>query len=222
MSTGNLKLDMLLERIKRENGQEPSDALMKEIKKQFPSAGDQETAKIHALVCEALSRKPEENAKLVLTAPTSFSVRALSTKNTVLKMVTDASSSITITGYSLSEYFDDVVDMIIQKSREGVFVKFFVNDIDKQNNFDKLLRYKGRFLELYNYRNKEDQMSALHAKVISVDRKLTLITSANLSYHGQLGNIEMGSLIDSSDFAKQVEDVFTQLIFSKVFVKIQE
>ena len=222
MSTGNLKLDILLERIKRENGQKPSDALMKEIKKQFPGAVDQETAKIHALVCEALSQNPEEKAKLVLTAPTSFSVRALSTKNTVLKMVTDASRSITITGYSLSEYFDDVVDMIIQKSREGVFVKFFVNNIDKQNNFDKLLRYKGRFLELYNYRNKEDQMSALHAKVISVDRRLTLITSANLSYHGQLGNIEMGSLIDSSDFAKKVEDVFTQLVFSKVFVKIQE
>ena len=30
-------------------------------------------------------------------------------------------------------------------------------------------------------------MAALHAKVISVDKKDNLITSANLSYHGQEG-----------------------------------
>ena len=64
-------------------------------------------------------------------------------------------------------------------------------------------------------------MSALHAKVISVDRKETLITSANLSYHGQEGNIELGTHIVSKDIAIQVERVFTQLVFSKVFEKVQ-
>lgn len=34
-------------------------------------------------------------------------------------------------------------------------------------------------------------MSALHAKVISIDQRETLITSANLSYHGQEANIEL-------------------------------
>ena len=64
-------------------------------------------------------------------------------------------------------------------------------------------------------------MSALHAKVISVDRKETLITSANLSYHGQEGNIELGTHIISQDIAIQVERVFTQLVFSKVFERVQ-
>lgn len=63
-------------------------------------------------------------------------------------------------------------------------------------------------------------MSALHEKVISVDQKETLITSANLSYHGQEGNIELGAQIESQETAKQVEEVFTQLIFSKVFVEV--
>ena len=63
-------------------------------------------------------------------------------------------------------------------------------------------------------------MSALHAKVISVDKKITLITSANLSYHGQQGNIELGTLIESATIARQVEDIFTQLIFAKVFSEI--
>lgn len=63
-------------------------------------------------------------------------------------------------------------------------------------------------------------MAALHAKVISVDGEKTLITSANLSYHGQQGNIEMGTVIDSKAIAKQVDDVFTQLVFKKVFVEV--
>jgi len=56
--------------------------------------------------------------------------------------------------------------------------------------------------------------------VVCVDQKQTLITSANLSYHGQEGNIELGTLIDSRKTAKQVEDLFTRLLFSKVFVEV--
>ena len=63
-------------------------------------------------------------------------------------------------------------------------------------------------------------MAALHAKVISVDRQMTLITSANLSYHGQEGNIEIGTLVQSQDIAKEIEDLFTKLLFTKVFKEI--
>ena len=48
---------------------------------------------------------------------------------------------------------------------------------------------------IIDYSNENDKMAALHAKVISVDMGQTLITSANLSYHGQQGNIELGALI---------------------------
>lgn len=64
-------------------------------------------------------------------------------------------------------------------------------------------------------------MAALHAKVISVDQEQTLITSANLSYHGQQGNIEIGTLIESKRIAKQVEDVFKKMVFSKVFNEVE-
>ena len=63
-------------------------------------------------------------------------------------------------------------------------------------------------------------MSALHAKVISVDQKETLITSANLSYHGQEGNIELGAKIHSKKLAKQIDDVFTKLLFARIFEEI--
>ena len=152
--------------------------------------------------------------EIVVTAPPSFAINARTTMSVVQSMISGAERNIIITGYSLSSYFSDLVDIIIDKSQHGVFVKFFVNDIDKQQGFDKLLRYKGRFLNMYNYKQSDDKMSALHAKVLSVDGYSTLITSANLSYHGQQGNIELGTKIDSKTVAKQIDDI------SKVFVQL--
>ena len=140
--------------------------------------------------------------------------------NVVQSMINSANRNILITGYSLSSYFSDLVDTIIQKSQSGVFVKFYVNDIENQRGFDKILRYKGHFLKIYNYHQSEDSMAALHAKVISVDQEKALITSANLSYHGQQGNIEFGTLVESKSMTKQIDDIFTKLIFAKVFSEV--
>lgn len=135
-------------------------------------------------------------------------------------MIEGSKRNILITGYSLSSYFSELTDTIIDKSQKGVFVKFFINNIEKQPDVDKLLRYRGHFLKLYDYSNEDDKMAALHAKVISVDMSKTLITSANLSYHGQQGNIELGALIESENTAKQLDEVMTQLIFKKIFREV--
>lgn len=222
MSTGNISLDILLDEMKNSIavGGDISTDLLREVKKRFPSVSDKEAYDIYALVSGALDSPAKENTSIVLTAPPSFWLKAKTTKNTVSSMLENSQKSILITGYSLSEYFSDMVELIIAKSQKGVFIKFFVNNIESQGSFDKLCRYKGRFLKIYNYPKAQDAMAALHAKVISVDGEKTLITSANLSYHGQQGNIELGTVIESKTIAKQVEDIFTQLIFKKVFVVI--
>lgn len=136
-------------------------------------------------------------------------------------MLKGANKSIFITGYSLSEYFKDMINCIIEKSQRGILVKFYVNDIKNQDNIKNLYRYKGRFLKIYNYpKLNNDTMTALHAKVISVDGEQTLITPANLSYYGQQSNIEIGTLIQSKKIAKQVEDIFTRLFEEKVFTEV--
>lgn len=222
MSTGNISLDILLDEMKNSIavGDDISTDLLCAIKKRFPSVSDKEAHDIYALVSGALDSSAKDNALIVLTAPPSFALKAKTTMNTVSSMLENAQKSILITGYSLSEYFGDMIDLIIAKSQKGVFIKFFVNNIESQGNFDKLCRYKGRFLKIYNYPKTQDAMAALHAKVISADGEETLITSANLSYHGQQGNIELGTIIESKAIAKQVDDIFTQLIFKKVFVEI--
>lgn len=190
------------------------------LKRNYPELSQQKCESIIELINEAITLNEADKVSIVVTAPPSFAINARTTMSVVQSMISGAERNIIITGYSLSSYFSDLVDIIIDKSQHGVSVKFFVNDIDKQQGFDKLLRYKGRFLNMYNYKQSDDKMSALHAKVLSVDGYSTLITSANLSYHGQQGNIELGTKIDSKTVAKQIDDIFTKLIFSKVFVQL--
>lgn len=187
------------------------------LKRSVPDLSDDSCKNIVELVKDAMNRREIDKVSLVVTTPPSFSINAKTTMNAVQSMISEAERIVLITGYSLSSYFSDVVDTIVLKSQQGVFVKFFVNNIDKQSGFDNIPRYKGRFLKVYNYKQDDDKIAALHAKGISVDQEKTLITSANLSYHGQQGNVELVILIESKKIAKQIDDVFTKLIFNKVF-----
>lgn len=218
MSTGSISLDILLNQILTD-ALSGGNASVKAIQKKFPSLSEKEACDIIAMV-STVAEGNKDSAELVVTAPPSFALKTKPTKVTVDAMLNNARKSILITGYSLSDYFSDLVDCIIRKSQEGVLVKFFVNDIENQKAFDRLYRYRGKFLRIYNYPKQDDKMSALHAKVICVDQQKTLITSANLSYHGQEGNIELGTLIESRRTATQVDDLFTKLLFNKVFVEI--
>lgn len=221
MSTGNVSLDILLKNVLSSVAGNDSGEAADQIRARYPSISETESKEIATLISAASEAAKGDRLTLVATVPPTFAIRAKSTKITVESMIRRASSSILITGYSLSDYFTDLVDEIIQKSKRGVFVKFFVNDIEHQTGFDRVLRYKGRFLKVYNYpKQQDDKMAALHAKVISIDQKETLITSANLSYHGQEGNLELGTHVESQSIARQIDDVFTQLIFRKVFVEV--
>ncbi|MDF2586401.1 MAG: hypothetical protein K0S41_242 [Anaerocolumna sp.] len=218
MSTGSISLDILLNKIQEDTITKSGEAV-REIRKRFTSLSEKEAREIHTLIT-ASSCGEKTSAELVVTAPPSFSIKTKSTKGVVKTMIENAQNSILITGYSLSDYFSDLIDCIIRKSQEGVFVKFYVNNIESQSCFDKIYRYKGKFLKIYNYPKQDDSMAALHAKVISIDKVETLITSANLSYHGQEGNIELGTYIVSQDISRQVEDIFSKLLFQKVFEEV--
>lgn len=211
--------ELLLNTVKSDVANGTSNAVPM-LKRGFPELSNAQCADIIKVITDTIEYRDDVKVSLVVTAPPSFSINARTTMNVVQSMIESAERNILITGYSLSSYFSELVDTIIQKSQRGVFVKFYVNDLGKQSEFDKILRYKGRFLKVYDFHYEEDKMAALHAKVISVDQQQTLITSANLSYHGQQGNIELGTLIESKQIARQIEDVFTKLTFSKVFNEV--
>lgn len=127
-----------------------------------------------------------------------FRMNALRTKDILHKLIENTEKSLTITGYSVSDYFTDMLDAIIRKSQQGIYVSMYINDIEKQKNaLDRLMAYQSRFLHVYEYqKHEDDKMAALHAKLLVSDAKASLISSANLSYHGIQGNVEMGFLIE--------------------------
>lgn len=181
---------------------------------------DAEIFSIVELVLKSYLENRKEKIELIATAPPSFLLKTKRINNTVNEIVDNAKKSLLITGYSISEFVEDIIDTIIEKSQRGLFVKIFINDLSKQKSIDKLLRYQGKFLQLYNYANNDDKMAALHAKIILADGERAIISSANLSYHGMSGNIEMGTLINSVKLGKQIEEFFKSLVFQKVFSKI--
>lgn len=194
-----------------------------ELKKSFSDCSEKEIMDILNICVQLYSAKQAEHIELVLTAPDSFRVKALRTKETLRKLIENAEKSLTITGYAVSEYFSDVLDGIIQKSQQGVYVRLYINDMEKQkSSLERLLAYRSRFLQIYEYqKQEEDKMAALHAKIIVSDAKRSLVSSANLSYHGMQGNIEMGFLIESLDKAKQIEEVLKEMVRMKVFCRYE-
>lgn len=135
MPSRSVNPDILFNTIKedQENGNSKASEMLKQA---FPGVGDS-CDDLASLFGQALMQDDSDKVSLVVTAPPSFSINARTTMNVVSSMIEGAESSILITGYSLSSYFADLVDTIIQKSQSGIFVKFFVNDIDSQDSFEQ-------------------------------------------------------------------------------------
>ena len=190
------------------------------LKQEFPNVEERQLLHFLNLLVLAYNQGNNEKIHLVITAPPSFNLRTKLTENVVEDMLLSAKKSILMTGYSLSEYVNKYLELITKKSQSGVFIKVFINNINEQSLINKLLRYSGKFLQIYDYTNKDDKMSALHAKVLSVDSSQSLISSANLSYHGMSGNIELGCFIESARIANEIDAVFKQLLFQKIFTQV--
>lgn len=191
------------------------------IKDKFPNLTEEEIYNIIQMAISLYNYKVKEKVELVITAPNSFKLKALKTSTVVQDLISSAQKSITLTGYSISEYFSELLELILDKSRKGVYINLYVNNFtSKQEQLDKLEIYKGRFLNIYDYNKGSDKMAALHAKILVVDGYKTFISSSNLSYHGLEGNIEMGVLINSHKKASNVEELFKQLRTQKVFTKL--
>lgn len=180
----------------------------------FPNLSDDEVVELLNIIIHVYNLKHTEKVDLVATLPSHYKTQALPTISVISDLIDSAKTLIMITGYSISDYAEDLLMKIIEKSRSGVMVKIFVNKFDPTDSpiINRLDMYKGRYLEIYKYVEQDDDMAALHAKTLSVDDSKSLITSANLSFHGLEKNIELGCLIESSDYAKKLHSLFSDLI----------
>lgn len=77
---------------------------------------EKEDREIHELVVASL-RQSKNYAEVVVIAPLSFAMKTKVTKTVVKSMLEGAKSSIVIIGYSLSDYFSDLIDCTIKKAK---------------------------------------------------------------------------------------------------------
>ncbi len=220
-----MMFDMLLEEVKpyafSSNMEDiPFEEITPIVHRIFPSVSEKDAEKVISMLISVIKSEKKEKIDLTITAPITSGIKVRQNQTIVKELLSSAEKSILITGYSMSEYFAELLDLIIQKSQRGILCQIYLNQAEKQMYLDKLMRYKGRFLNVYDYQNSEDKMAALHAKVICVDGYKSLISSANLSYHGLEGNIELGTVIESERIGKQLTDAFKELRFKKIFVEL--
>mgnify|MGYP004619842009 FL=1 len=193
------------------------------LKKEFPSLSDQEIWQIIGLCVNVYGGKEAEKAELAITAPISFKLKARKINEVITNMIQDSQKSITLTGYSVSDYFSEMIDLIISKSQQGIYVRLYLNDYEKhKTNLKRLMDLRTKQLRVFDYQKQEDEMAALHAKTIVVDEKELLVSSANLSYHGMQGNVEMGIRLVSDDKAKQVESLLKEMVGMKIFKELRK
>ena len=142
------------------------------LKKEFPSLSEQEIWQIIGLCVNVYSGKEAEKAELAITAPISFKLKARKINEVITNMIQDSQKSITLTGYSVSDYFSEMIDLIISKSQQGIYVRLYLNDYEKhKTNLKRLMDLRTKHLRVFDYQKQDDEMAALHAKTIVVDEK---------------------------------------------------
>ena len=225
----NLKAEILANFVfgdvkKLVDGKDPSfyDHPYEILHEAFPKLDENEIQDLIDIIAHVYNKKKTEKVDLVATLPSHYKTQVLPTISVISDLIDSSKTIILMTGYSISDYAEDILEKLIEKSRSGVMVKIFVNKFDPNESsiFNKLDLYKGRYLEIYKHIDSDDDMAALHAKTICVDDCKSLITSANLSFHGLEKNIELGCVIDSVQYAKKLHSLFSDLIETKKVYKV--
>jgi len=119
-------------------------------------------------------------------------------------LVESARESILVVGYQIGAGAAGVLSLLRKKAERGVRLTFLIDERAADKYFVQWIRKTRGEVEVYvRPRNSSDPMSALHAKCVIVDHKAGMFGSANLTFHGMRGNVEMGILVRDRDAITQ-------------------
>ncbi|CAM3505140.1 MULTISPECIES: phospholipase D-like domain-containing protein [Saccharibacillus] len=185
--------------------------LYKDLKGIFPTLNKEEIEALLYMLCDLRQEAlPEPTFKIVATASGETTSFARDTVVVMRELINSAEERILITGFAISKYFRSILDSLGQKAKLGVRIEFYIdiNDIVLEmleEIQDLSLKYEN--ILIYRYKCTASNM---HAKVILMDDKRALVTSANLSYNGLINNVEVGVLLQGADVA-QIRLFFEEL-----------
>lgn len=163
------------------------------------------------------------SVRLVWTGPISSTVPVRSTVGVLLDLIEKAQQEIIIVGYAITAAAAIVFERLAAAQKRGAQVVLIGDRLEEKLDVLRACWPQGqRWPALYSRaETPADPRSALHAKLAIVDQRYMLVTSANLTYHGLAGNIEIGLEIEGR-VAAEVVALLNRLIAENVCVRIYD
>lgn len=156
------------------------------------------------------------DAELVATLPPETPGIARPTDRVVWEMIDGARTEVILLGYELTDR--DLIEQLAAAARRGAVVIMIC---------DRARGAAARVLEtwpsdtpaprIFHDRERVDgaPYASMHAKCLLIDARDLLVTSANFTFHGLRGNIEIGVRLGGAP-AAEARKIFSHLVESQV------
>lgn len=157
--------------------------------------------------------------ELVVSGPTSKAINARRTEQVLLQLIDEAAQEILIITYALHMH-EQLRTALTAAIVRGVSVTVLAEDPLDDPNFTGAPAKALDGLPINRLRWPADQRpasgAALHAKTVVIDRRIALITSANVTKRAAGDNIEAGLLVRGGDIPERLADHVKQLLQRQV------
>jgi hypothetical protein len=148
------------------------------------------------------------------------------TYDMVKSLFKTAKNEIFIVGYTFSlehEYVKSLFNELIRAARRGCRIDIIFNNdqfnlTNLKNNWPDDLRLPHFY---YWKGDSESQWASLHSKLILIDQRKLLITSANFTLYGFKKNIETGVIVENHNMVQQVWRQFRALLHNEEMTRYQ-
>jgi phosphatidylserine/phosphatidylglycerophosphate/cardiolipin synthase-like enzyme len=155
------------------------------------------------------------DAELVATLPPNTPGIARPTERVVREMVTSATREIVLLGYEFTDL--DLVTLLGEAAARGADV---IEICDRGRGSARRILDAwptgSRLPRIFHDRVRSDSApyASMHAKCLLVDGRDLLVTSANFTFHGLHGNIEIGIRVSGAP-AHEARKIFSHLVESR-------
>lgn len=185
-------------------------------------AGFSDAARVMLLCLQALRIQDDNmgpnliNAELVTTLPPEMPGLARATGQVMREMLRPPVDEVILLGYELSD--PQMINLLVNASLHGANV-IMICDRSRGSAQRILDRWPKavRMPRVYQDSQREDATpyASMHAKCLLVDGVDLLITSANFTFHGLHGNVEIGVRL-SGPPANEARQIFSYLVERRI------
>ena len=116
------------------------------------------------------------------------------------ELVRSARVELLVLAYAVSDGAGELLDLVEDRLRAGVRVTMVVDRLSGQygavpGRLESLAQQYAGYCRIHDFSGAEEG-AHLHAKLVAADRRKALVGSANLSWHGLVGNHELAVLVE--------------------------